>query len=161
MKLKFKNIKPGMEFKYNNIYFLKYSKTMSIINRYTNVRGYYCPFDNIDNNYNDSLIRYYINYRFLKLNNIKYGDLQTLPGGDFAKLLSKSEYEKIKPMLAPMSSWWLRSPLSSHAYGASYATDAWGEVLGMGIDGDPVNGNHGVRPALKFNPEVEVEVASE
>ena len=159
MKLKFKNIKPGTEFKYNNLYFIKYNKTTSILNRTTNVKGYYCPFDNCDNNYNDSLIRYYINYRFLKLNNVKYSDLQTLPGGDYAKLLSKSEYEKIKAKIRPMLHWWLRSPYGA---GSGGTATAW-YVHGIGSVYDIVVyiTYPGVRPALKFNPELEVEVVTD
>ena len=149
--MKFKDIKIGQEFKWCNLTWVKLTKEMFILNNRDGIKGYYCIFDSYDNKYKDSLIRYYVNNKFLKINKIKTGELKPFSDGDYAKLLSLEEYKKYKDLIKPMASWWLRSPY------ADYGSGAWCVHFGGLVFGGSVDYAYGVRPAFKSTSEMSVE----
>lgn len=134
-KLTFAGVKVGESFVYNDLEFTKLNEQgLSIINTYNDID---CCFDNYDNNYEKSLIRYFINNRYCELMKINKEDLEPVNSwGDKLTLLSKEEYEQYRSVIKNYDSWWwLRSPHSAYSYGAfnvNYSGD-WNN-LGVGYN---------------------------
>lgn len=156
MKIKYSEVKQGQTFKRDGLSFTKLNDALSIINTIDRDISF-CVFDNYDNNYKKSLIRHYINNRYCELMCIDKTELLPVNEmGDKLTLLSKEEYEEFKNIIPQVDRWcWLRSPSpygSYRAYLVYYIGD-W--------DDYHVYCSYAVRPALIFNPEVNVEVSHE
>ena len=148
--LKIKDIKVGEKFKYKDLEFTKLNENgLSIINTYKNNMD--CPFDNINSNYEKSLIRYFINNRFCELFNINKDDLEEVNDwGDKLTLLSLEEYKTYRDIIPNINgSWWLRSP--SGYYDEEYVSGN-GSISDYYVDNIDV----GSRPALIFKSDTMV-----
>ena len=111
-----------------------------------------CPFDNVDNDYDKSLIRFYINDKFLDLLGLVAEDFGAY--GISCNLLSKEEYEENRDLIKNFeySYWWLRSGC------ASKSTYAYGVSPDGGVEHDHVTYPDGVRPAFNFADDIKVQV---
>ena len=149
----YEDVKAGETFIYKGHEYTKLRNGRAIINDYDD-EFMDCPFDNVNNDYDESLIRRYINsgkfLSFLGLRNLDFG----YSGDDMVILLSKEEYEENKDIIKKFDNWWwLRS--------GSYTYSACGVFSSGCVDIDPVYYDNGVRPSFDFQDGIEVEVVNE
>lgn len=142
----------GDTFKFKGHEFTKLRDGRAIINDYDD-DFMDCPFDNVDNNYDRSLIWSYINGRFLSL--LGFDEIT-----DFVKhpnsceLLSEEEYEENKDLIKDFDcDWWLGFSNSSNPNYTNFVrtdglTDCYSDV----------NLFNGVRPAFNFADSIRVQV---
>lgn len=142
----------GDTFMFKGHEFTKLRDGRAIINDYDeNFMG--CPFDNVDNDYDNSLIKHYINDKYLDLLGLVAEDLGAY--GISCNLLSEEEYEENKDLIKDFDcNWWLRSGTSSGSIGAGYVrTDG-------GVRYNYVGNSNGVRPAFNFADSIKVQVVN-
>lgn len=148
---KYADINAGETFKYKGCEYTKLRNEKAIINDYDSA-FMDCSFDNVDNDYEESLIKYYIHSdKFIKLLKLNIEDFES------CELLSKEEYEENKDIIKDFENyWWLRSGDYYTNYDAQY-------VYGSGgVSSDDVGySDGGVRPAFGFKNDIEVEVINE
>lgn len=66
-----------------------------------------CQFDPMSNNYDESLIRYYINSeRFIEKLGINKADIKAHYKDDLITLLSREEYEEYRDLIKDYDTWW-------------------------------------------------------
>lgn len=149
------DLKAGDRFEWCGLTFVKLKNDLALLDDLDNVKGKYCIFDPYDNNYNQSLIRQYINGKFLKLNNIDENCLLKVNDiGDIATLLSKEEYDENKDIISRLSCcWWLRSPYAVGSYNA-YVVYSGGDVHGYGVHGTDL----AVRAAFNLKSDTIVSI---
>ena len=150
----YKDVKAGETFIYKEHEYTKLKNGKAIINNYD--RDFMtCFFDNVNNDYDNSLIKHYINSeKFLNCLLLYRFDFSAT--GDYCELLSKEEYERNKDIIKKFGNrWWLRSSCCHNYY--AYSIDKDGDV-----DEDVVNFSyHGVRPSFNFHDDIGVEVINE
>ncbi|MBO5022231.1 MAG: hypothetical protein J6C53_01985 [Clostridia bacterium] len=153
MQIKYSDVKPGQSFKYGELEFTKLNDTISIVDTIDRDISF-CVFDNFDNNYEKSLIRYYINNRYCDLMCIDKAELQPINNlGDKLQLLSLEEYEKFKKHIKLVDyCYWLRSSRPNYRLG-TFFVDGDCDLFTLSVDSALA-----IRPALIFNPDVIVEV---
>ena len=116
---KYADVKAGETFIYKGHEYTKLRNSKAIINDYDSV-FMDCLFDNVNNDYDESLIRHYINSeKFLNFLELYRFDFSAT--GDYCELLSKEEYEKNKDIIKNYNfAWWLRSGGYLHNSGACF-----------------------------------------
>jgi hypothetical protein len=146
----YKDIPCGRNFHYKKLSFTKLDDETAIINSlnfdYSN-----CYFDNINNEYDKSLIRYYINGKFLKFMGIDKEDLLPLYKSDLATLLTEQQYVKNKLFIKKWDcQWWLRD--------ADLGRDIYTLVVNVfgGTWVNYVRYDGAVRVVVKFKPTTAV-----
>ena len=145
--LTFKDIKVGESFKYKDLEFTKLEDEFALIDTYNDDYSD-CVWDNVDNNYDKSLIRHYINRRYLDLMGIDEDDLLPVYNDDLVTLITKEQYEEHRDKIKSWDRWWAtRSTYSSYAY------TFCGIISGGGVSGSFVNGTGGVRAGFNFKPD--------
>lgn len=149
-ELTFADLKAGQSFKYQDLEFTKLDDELSIIDTYKDIN---CCFDNYNNDYKKSLIRYFINNRYCELMNINKDELlEVNEWGDKLTLISKKEYEQYEGYIKNYDNyWWLRSPHAGDGNGAWFVYD-FGSVSDNVVDG-----SYGARPAFKIPPAANIE----
>lgn len=142
----------GDTFEFKGHEFTKLRDGRAIINDYDE-NFMDCPFDNVDNDYDKSLIKFYINDKYLNLLGLVAEDFGAY--GISCNLLSKEEYEENRDLIKNFEYfWWLRSGLSStsnYAYGVN--------TVGI-VNSDCVTYPYGVRPAFNFADDIKVQVVN-
>lgn len=106
-----------------------------------------CQFDPISNNYDESLIRYYINSdRFIEKLGVNKADIKAHYKDDLITLLSREEYEEYRDLIKEYDAWWAtRSAYSNttstfcyiYYYGSIanyYVINTYGVRLGFNLD---------------------------
>lgn len=106
-----------------------------------------CQFDPISNNYDESLIRYYINSdRFIEKLGVNKADIKAHYKDDLITLLSREECEEYRDLIKEYDAWWAtRSAYSNttnnfcyihtNGYITNYIVDATNGVrLGFNLD---------------------------
>lgn len=85
-----------------------------------------CQFDSISNNYDESLIRYYINSdRFIEKLGVNKADIKSHYKDDLITLLSREEYEKYRDLIKDYDTWWgTRSADPNTAYFFCYISSS-------------------------------------
>lgn len=151
--MEIKDIKVGESFTYNGHNYTKLKEdNLCLIDDYD--EGFMrCIFDPMDNNFNESLIKFYINSdRFINRLNIDTSDVLSIDG-DFLTLLSKEEYEECQEIIKGYETiWWLRSGNHNYSY------NAYGVTCNGNLSDNRVTYSGGVRPALILKPGVVVEL---
>lgn len=113
----------------------------------------YCIFDPITNNYDESIIRQYLNSeRFI--NELKVNKDNIIPHyqDDLLTLLTIEEFNKYKTLIANYDVWWAtRSAYSINSGNFCYISSS-----GY-INGSNVNGTSGVRLGFRLKPETPVD----
>ena len=75
-----------------------------------------CQFDPISNNYDESLIRYYINSdRFIEKLGVNKADIKAHYKDDLITLLSREEYEEYRDLIKDYDAWWATRSAYSNA----------------------------------------------
>lgn len=117
-----------------------------------------CIFDPITNNYDESIIRSYLNSeRFINRLGVDLEDLDNVytdANGkeDKLTLLSREEYEKYKDIIEDYDTWWAtRLTSSSNAY-SFCCIDYYGNINNCGVDT-----SNGVRLGFRLLPSIPVD----
>ena len=112
-----------------------------------------CQFDPMSNNYDESLIRYYINSdRFIEKLGVNKVDIKAHYKDDLITLLSKEEYEKYIDLMKGYDFWWA----TRSAY--AYATCSVCCIYKSGhITYDNVIYAYGVRVGFNLDPNTLVD----
>lgn len=145
--LTFKDIKVGESFKYKDLEFTKLEDEFALIDTYNDDYSD-CVWDNVDNNYDKSLIRHYINRRYLDLMGIDENDLLPVYNDDLVTLITKEQYEEHRDNIKSWDRWWAtRSPNSNLANYFCY-------INNYGYINDYyVHITSGVRAGFNFKPD--------
>lgn len=106
-----------------------------------------CQFDPMSNNYDESLIRYYINSdRFIEKLGVNKADIKAHYKDDLITLLSREEYEEYRDLIKEYDAWWAtRSATSTDTYyfcnisstgtiNYNYVSHTYGVRLGFNLD---------------------------
>ena len=106
-----------------------------------------CQFDPMSNNYDESLIRNYINSdRFIEKLGVNKVDIKAHYKDDLITLLSREEYEKYRDLIKEYDAWWTtRSAHSNNTssvcviansgyIGNNYVTNTYGVRVGFNLD---------------------------
>ena len=112
-----------------------------------------CQFDPMSNNYDESLIRYYINSdRFIEKLGVNKADIKAHYKDDLITLLSREEYEEYRDLIKDYDAWWAtRSTYST-------ATDAFCYIANYGgISANGVGNTNGVRLGFNLAPNTPVD----
>lgn len=112
-----------------------------------------CQFDPMSNNYDESLIRYYINSeRFIEKLGANKADIKAHYKDDLITLLSREEYEKYRDLIKEYGSWWAtRSAYSDY-------TDSVCAIANYGcIDDSLVSCTYGARLGFNLDPNTPVD----
>lgn len=145
--LTFKDIKVGESFKYKDLEFTKLEDEFALIDTYNDDYSD-CVWDNVDNNYDKSLIRHYINRRYLDLMGIDEDDLLPVYNDDLVTLITKEQYEEHKDNIKSWDRWWAtRSTYSYNAY--VFCNINYTGYIGYNY----VNYAYGVRAGFNFKPD--------
>ena len=74
-----------------------------------------CQFDPMSNNYDESLIRYYINSdRFIEKLGVNKADIKAHYKDDLITLLSREEYEEYRDLIKDYDAWWATRSANSN-----------------------------------------------
>lgn len=106
-----------------------------------------CQFDPMSNNYDESLIRYYINSeRFIEKLGINKTDIKAHYKDDLITLLSREEYEEYRDLIKEYYIWWATRSANSNYTNtfcniytsgniySNYVTNTTGVRLGFNLD---------------------------
>ena len=110
------DIKVGEQFEYRGRTYTKLNEeNFCIIDDYDD-NFMRCIFDPITNNYDESLMRNYINSdRFISRLGVNKDDIEPHYKDDLITLLSKEEYEEYKDLIQDYDGWWAtRSAISNY-----------------------------------------------
>lgn len=112
-----------------------------------------CQFDPMSNNYDESLIRYYINSdRFIDKLGVNKADIKSHYKDDLITLLSREEYEEYRDLIKEYDTWWAtRSASSNYTSTFCYITN-----YGY-IDYNYVSYTYGVRLGFRLDPNTPVD----
>lgn len=147
------DIEVGQQFKYCGHTYTKLNEeNFCIIDDYDEM-FMRCQFDPITNNYDESIIRKYLNSdRFIERLGVNREDIKPHYKEDLLTLLSKEEYEEYRDLIKDYDCWWA----TRSAYSADYTT-----FCDIGNNGDignsNVNGTSGVRLGFNLNPNTPVD----
>ena len=113
----------------------------------------YCIFDPITNNYDESIIRQYINSdRFIERLGVNKDNIKPHYKEDLITLLSKEEYEEYRDLIQDYDGWWAtRSAFSASATNFCSITNVGGITYYY------VNTSSRARIGFTLNPETPVD----
>lgn len=112
-----------------------------------------CQFDPMSNNYDESLIRYYINSeRFIEKLGVNKADIKAHYKDDLITLLSREEYEEYRDLIKEYDTWWAtRSAYSNY-------TSTFCNISNYGyINYNTVYNTYGVRLGFNLDPNTPVD----
>ena len=117
-QLTISDIKVGEQFVYGGRCYTKLNEECFVIIDDFDSDFMYCIFDPITNNYDESLVRYYINSdRFIEKLGVDKKDIITHYLDDYITLLSKEEFENYEEFIRDYGAWyWARSTSSSNTF---------------------------------------------
>lgn len=147
------DIEVGQQFKYCGHTYTKLNEeNFCIIDDYEEM-FMRCQFDPITNNYDESIIRKYLNSdRFIERLGVNREDIKPHYKEDLLTLLSKEEYEEYRDLIKNYDYWWAtRSALSATNYLFCTITN-FGYIIN-----NLVNFTTGVRLGLNLNPNTPVD----
>ena len=112
-----------------------------------------CQFDPMSNNYDESLIRYYINSeRFIEKLGVNKADIKAHYKDDLITLLLEKEYEEYRILIKEYGSWWA----TRSAY--SVSTNGVCAIANYGcIDDSLVSCTYGARLGFNLDPNTPVD----
>lgn len=145
--LTFKDIKVGESFKYKDLEFTKLEENFALIDTYNDEYSD-CVWDNVNNDYDKSLIRHYINRRYLDLMGIDEDDLLPVYNDDLVTLITKEQYEEHRDNIKSWDRWWATRSTSSGYAGYFCGISSYGNITGTSV-----NLTFGVRAGFNFKPD--------
>ena len=145
------DIKVGEQFVYGGRNYTKLNEECFVIIDDFDSDFMYCIFDPITNNYDESLVRLYINSdRFIEKLGVDKKDIIAHYLDDYITLLSKEEFENYRKFIINYNGWyWTRSSYDTYSY---YAC----AVNIYGIIGNNVNTAPRVRVGFTLNPDTPI-----
>ena len=151
-QLTISDIKVGEQFVYGGRNYTKLNEECFVIIDDFDSDFMQCIFDPITNNYDESLIRYYINSdRFIEKLGVDKKDIITHYLDDYITLLSEEEFENYEELIRDYNAWyWTRS-----AYSISINAVCVITIYGN-INGKSVSDASGVRVCFALNPGIPV-----
>ena len=147
------DIEVGQQFKYCGHTYTKLNEeNFCIIDDYDEM-FMRCQFDPITNNYDESIIRKYLNSdRFIERLGVNREDIKPHYKEDLLTLLSKEEYEEYRDLIKDYDCWWATRSASS------YYTNAFCYISSNGsINYASVGYTNGVRLGFNLNPNTPVD----
>ena len=146
------DIKVGEQFVYGGRCYTKLNEECFVIIDESDDDFMYCIFDPIINNYDESLVRYYINSdRFIEKLGVNKKDIKTYYLDDYITLLSKEQFENYEKFIRDyVWLYWTRSTYSNGVISAS-VVDSYG-----GISYRVVNNTYRVRVGFTLNPDTPI-----
>lgn len=148
------DIEVGQQFKYCGHTYTKLNEeNFCIIDDYDEM-FMRCQFDPITNNYDESIIRKYLNSdRFIERLGVNREDIKPHYKEDLLTLLSKEEYEEYRDLIKDYDCWWATRSAYSYDYNYYFCS-----ITGSGaIDSSYVNSTYGVRLGFNLNPNTPVD----
>ena len=146
------DIKVGEQFVYGGRNYTKLNEECFVIIDDFDSDFMYCIFDPMTNNYDESLVRYYINSdRFIEKLGVNKKDIIAHHLDDYITLLSEEEFENYKEFIGNNIGWyWTRSTYGNTTYSACV-------VNGSGnIIGNIVKIANRVRVCFTLNPDTPI-----
>ena len=112
-----------------------------------------CQFDPMSNNYDESLIRNYINSdRFIEKLGVNKVDIKAHYKDDLITLLSREEYKEYRDLIKEYDAWW--TTRSAHYY-VTYGVCS---ISSPGyINSNNVNTTYGVRVGFNLDPNTPID----
>ena len=147
------DIEVGQQFKYCGHTYTKLNEeNFCIIDDYDEM-FMRCQFDPITNNYDESIIRKYLNSdRFIERLGVNREDIKPHYKEDLLTLLSKEEYEEYRDLIKDYDCWWAtRSAASTNYY--FFCNISFNGYINYNV----VNGTLGVRLGFNLNPNTPVD----
>lgn len=147
------DIEVGQQFKYCGHTYTKLNEeNFCIIDDYDEM-FMRCQFDPITNNYDESIIRKYLNSdRFIERLGVNREDIKPHYKEDLLTLLSREEYEEYRDLIKNYDCWWAtRSAYSNGIY--TFCTITIGGAIYINI----VTVTSGVRLGFNLNPNTPVD----
>lgn len=147
------DIKVGEQFEYCGRTYTKLNEDGFCIIDDFDADFMYCIFDPITNNYDESLMRNYINSdRFIEKLGVNKDDIKPHYKEDLITLLSKEEYEEYRDLIQDYDGWWAtRSAGSTATYFFCYI------YYYGGINSSIVGTSGRARIGFTLNPETPVD----
>ena len=152
-QLTISDIKVGEQFVYGGRNYTKLNEECFVIIDDFDSKFMYCIFDSITNNYDESLVRYYINSdRFVDMLGVNKNDITDYYRDDLMTLLSKKEFEDYKDLIKDYDGWyWTRSTYSNSTnYACTIGNYGY-------ISASNVNGASRVRVGFTLNPNTPIK----
>ena len=148
-QLTISDIKVGEQFVYGGRNYTKLNEECFVIIDDYDSDFMYCIFDPITNNYDESLVRYYINSdRFIEKLGVNKKDIITHYLNDCITLLSKEEFENYEEFIRDYTGWyWTRSTYSNNTITACVINS------NGTINNYNVNHAYRVRVGFTLNPD--------
>jgi hypothetical protein len=152
-QLTINDIKIGQQFEYCGRTYTKLNEENYCIIDDFDSDFMYCIFDPITNNYEESIIRQYINSnRFIERLGVNKDDIKPHYKEDLITLLSKEEYEKYRDLIQDYDGWWATRSASS------YTTTYFCYISNIGaISTSYVSSSSRARIGFTLNPETPVD----
>lgn len=147
------DIEVGQQFKYCGHTYTKLNEeNFCIIDDYDEM-FMRCQFDPITNNYDESIIRKYLNSdRFIERLGVNREDIKPHYKEDLLTLLSKEEYEEYRDLIKDYDCWWATRSAASNG------TDYFCYIYYYGyISYSYVYTTNGVRLGFNLNPNTPVD----
>ena len=147
------DIEVGQQFKYCGHTYTKLNEeNFCIIDDYDE-KFMRCQFDPITNNYDESIIRKYLNSdRFIERLGVNREDIKPHYKEDLLTLLSKEEYEEYRDLIKDYDCWW--ATRSAHSNVSNYFCNI--NLYGY-IGNSSVYNTYGVRLGFNLNPNTPVD----
>ena len=147
------DIEVGQQFKYCGHTYTKLNEENFCIIDDFDSDFMYCVFDPITTNYDESIIRQYINSdRFIERLGVNKDDIKPRYKEDLITLLSKEEYEEYRDLIQDYDGWWAtRSAYSNDANCFCYICSTGG------ITSNLVYGSIRARIGFNLNPNTPVD----
>lgn len=147
------DIEVGQQFKYCGHTYTKLNEeNFCIIDDYDEM-FMRCQFDPITNNYDESIIRKYLNSdRFIERLGVNREDIKPHYKEDLLTLLSKEEYEEYRDLIKDYDCWWATRSAGSGNSGAFCYIYSIGS-----ISYSVVYPTYGVRLGFNLNPNTPVD----
>lgn len=147
------DIEVGQQFKYCGHTYTKLNEeNFCIIDDYDEM-FMRCQFDPITNNYDESIIRKYLNSdRFIERLGVNREDIKPHYKEDLLTLLSKEEYEEYRDLIKDYDCWW--ATRSAPSSGGNTFCDI---ASGGSIVNTSFGNTYGVRLGFNLNPNTPVD----
>ena len=151
-QLTISDIKVGGQFVYGGRNYTKLNEECFVIIDDFDSDFMFCIFDPITNNYDESLVRLYINSdRFIEKLGVNKKDIITHYLDDYITLLSKEEFENYEELIRDYSGWyWTRS---TYSFTTNYACNI---NTNGSINYGNVSSANRVRVGFTLNPDTPI-----
>lgn len=151
--VKIDDIAVGEQFVYCGHTYTKLNKENFCINDDYDNGFMRCQFDPISNNYDESLIRYYINSdRFIEKLGVNKANIKSHYKDDLITLLTREEYKEYRDLIKDYDAWWLTRSADSNYIDNVYSISNTNNIYNYSI-----YNTYGVRLSFNLDPNASVD----